>query len=199
VLLGHPDVIQAAVLATGAGEYRQLVGCVAVTDPALTEPVLRAYLADRLPQHLVPARLPILPALPLNPNGKVDRRALEHRLAGDLTAPAAAPVVAPPHSAAERRLHGIWCAVLDRPDVGVHDNFFGIGGDSIRGLQVVTRARNAGLPLTVRDLFDRQTIAALAALADTRRPEPAPVAAQRATGLSDSQLRGALARLRKGD
>jgi len=158
---------------------------------------------------MVPARLQVLPALPLTPNRKVDRQALAARLASDLAAyPSDGdPVAVPPGTAAERQLHAIWCAVLGRLDVGVHDNFFGIGGDSIRGLQVVTQARDAGLALTVRDLFDRQTIAALAALADARPPTGGTAAADgpvtagptsRATGLSDSQLHGALARLRKG-
>src|SRR5262249_9396509 len=138
------------------------------TDPAWTDARLLGYLAERLPSYLVPARLFILPALPLSPNGKVDRHALAARLAGDLAAYPSdghRPSM-PPGTAAERPLHAIWCAVLGRPDVGVHDNFFGIGGDSIRGLQVVTQARDAGLELTVRDLFERQTIAALAALAE---------------------------------
>ncbi|OLB77884.1 MAG: hypothetical protein AUI14_14900 [Actinobacteria bacterium 13_2_20CM_2_71_6] len=208
-LLGHPAVAQAAVLAAGTGEFRQLVAYLAGTDPGLTEAGLRDYLAGRLPQYMVPARLQVLPALPLTPNRKVDRQALAARLASDLAAyPSDGdPVAVPPGTAAERQLHAIWCAVLGRLDVGVHDNFFGIGGDSIRGLQVVTQARDAGLALTVRDLFDRQTIAALAALADARPPTGGTAAADgpvtagptsRATGLSDSQLHGALARLRKG-
>jgi amino acid adenylation domain-containing protein len=194
VLLRHSAVTQAAVLAEGTDEYRQLVAYVAVSDPELTEQKLRDYLAERLPQYLVPARLSVLPALPLTPNRKVDRRALAGQRAD------ADAVVAPPDTETQRRLHDIWCAVLGRSDVGTQDNFFGIGGDSIRGLQVVTQARDAGLALTVRDLFDRQTIAALAALADARPPAGGVTAgpAVRVTGLSDSQLRGALARLRKG-
>jgi amino acid adenylation domain-containing protein len=213
VLLGHPAVAQAAVLATGTGEFRQLVGYLAPAGEALTEEMLRSYLAERLPHYMVPARLPILPALPLTPNRKVDRRALAARLDGDLATGAADGARAdatPPSTPAERALHGIWCTVLGRAGVGMHDNFFGIGGDSIRGLQIVTQAREAGLDLTVRDLFDRQTIAGLAELAGTRPPAAsappagapavaAPAgAAARATGLTDTQLRGALARLRKG-
>ncbi|HEY2443581.1 MAG TPA: non-ribosomal peptide synthetase, partial [Streptosporangiaceae bacterium] len=215
-LLGHPMVAQAAVLAAGTGEFRQLVAYLATTGPELTEEKLRGYLAGRLPQYMVPARLPILPALPLTPNRKVDRRALAARLDGDLAAYPAdggQAAAAPPGTPAQRTLHGIWCTVLGRAGVGVHDNFFGIGGDSIRGLQIVTQAREAGLDLTVRDLFDRQTIAGLAGLAGARPPAgagppgngagatsvPVPAgAAARVTGLSDSQLRGALARLRKG-
>src|SRR5207247_1526358 len=94
-LLGHPAVAQAAVLPTGIGEYRQLVAYLAITDPALTETALRDYLAERLPAYLVPARLPVLPALPLTPNRKVDRQALAARLAGDLAAPVRTEVAAP--------------------------------------------------------------------------------------------------------
>jgi amino acid adenylation domain-containing protein len=241
VLLGHPAVAQASVLAAGTGDFRQLVAYVAparaqpaVREPAgagrpeaepagagrpeaepagaslpeevlseavLSEEVLRAYLAERLPQYMIPARLPVLPALPLTPNRKVDRQALAARLAGDLAVsrPGADAAGQPPGTPAEQRLHDIWCAVLGRPAVGVHDNFFGIGGDSIRGLQIVTQARDAGLALTVGDLFDRQTIAELAALADGRLPadDGAEPPAARLTGLTDGQLRGALARIGK--
>jgi aryl carrier-like protein len=155
----------------------------------------------------------MLDELPLSPNRKVDRRALAGRVCADL---AAAPVVVtdarPPETPAQQRLHAIWCQVLGRTDIGVHDNFFGLGGDSIRGLTVVTLAREAGLALTVRDLFDRQTIFALAALASSAPDSSGSLGgsaasggsggatgdAGRATGLSDSQLQGALARLRKG-
>jgi amino acid adenylation domain-containing protein len=234
VLLGHPAVAQAAVLTAGTGEFRQLVAYVApaetgtdfsenalsetalsetalsetaLSETALSETALRGYLAERLPHYLVPARLPILPELPLTPNRKVDRQALAARLAGDLAAVGVTDgeATSPPTTPVQQRLHDIWCAVLGRPTVGVHDNFFGIGGDSIRGLQIVTQARDAGLELTVRDLFDRQTIADLAALADAR-PSAAtgppaaagPPAEAEVTGLTDRQLRGALARLRKG-
>ncbi|MGD0603555.1 MAG: amino acid adenylation domain-containing protein [Streptosporangiaceae bacterium] len=212
-LLGHPAVTQAAVLTADDGELRRLVGYVATADPALTEERLRGYLAARLPHYMIPARLPVLPDLPLTPNRKVDRQSLAERLPGDLAAglPGDGQAAAPPATATQQRLHGIWCAVLSRSAVSVHDNFFGIGGDSIRGLQIVTKAREAGLDLTVGDLFDRQTIAGLAELADTRpladaaRPEAGAAAGRTetaagapATGLTDVQLRDALARLRKG-
>jgi amino acid adenylation domain-containing protein len=195
-LLGHPAVEQAAVLATGTGEFRQLVAYVAGDAPGL-----RDHLAERLPHYMVPARLLVLPELPLSANRKVDRRALADRVTADLAAvPSDRPTAAEPDTETQRRLHTIWCKVLGRPDIGVHDNFFSIGGDSIRGLSVVTLARDAGLALTVRDLFDRQTIAALAAHADTAASAVSTdsVVSARVTGLSDSQLRGALARLRKG-
>jgi amino acid adenylation domain-containing protein len=202
-LLEHPGVAQAAVLATGTDELRRLVAYLAVADPGLTEADMREYAAERLPLYMVPARIPILPELPLTPNRKIDRRALAERLPADLAAhrPDRDRASAPPTTPAQRRLHAIWCDVLGRSDIGVHDNFFGIGGDSIRGLRIITQARDAGLTLTVRDLFERQTIAALADAVpapDDAGPPPAPEGSTRATGLSDNQLRGALSRLRKG-
>jgi amino acid adenylation domain-containing protein len=201
-LLGCPAVTHAAVLTAGDGELRQLAGYVATADPGLNEAWLRGYIAGRLPHYMIPARLLILPDLPLTPNRKVDRRSLAARLASDLAAgvPGDDRTAVPPATPSQQRLHSIWCAVLGRASVSVHDNFFGIGGDSIRGLQIVAQARQAGLELTVRDLFDRQTIAGLAELADAR-PSAAtgpPGAEAGATGLTGNQLRSALARLRKG-
>ena len=200
-LLGHPSVAQAAVFDTGTGELRQLVAYLAVADAGVNETVLRDYLTERLPHYMVPARLLVLPALPLTANRKVDRQELAGRVPDDLAAlPLDAPPTAvQPQTPTQHQLHAIWRKVLGRADIGVYDNFFSVGGDSIRGLTVVTLARDAGLSLTVRDLFDRQTIAALAAFADARPPEASPESpVGRATGLSDSQLQGALARLRKG-
>jgi amino acid adenylation domain-containing protein len=219
-LLAYPAVAQAAVLAIGDGELRQLVGYVAAAGPELTEARLRGYLIERLPPVMIPSRLLILPDLPLTPNRKVDRRSLVARLDSDLTAgpPGDGQVAVPPATPEQHALHRIWCAVLSRSSVSVYDNFFGIGGDSIRGLQIVTQARQAGLDLTAGDLFDRQTIAGLAELAAARpavdpavgtgQPSQRPPAAEAdraavagtaapATGLTDIQLRGALARLRK--
>ena len=119
VALGHPMVAQAAVLAAGTGEFRQLVAYAAGPEPGGASPSeteLRAHLAERLPAYMVPARLLIRPALPLTPNQKVDRQALAARLAGDLArpAPGGEAAVVPPGTPAQQQLHDIWCAVLGR-------------------------------------------------------------------------------------
>ncbi len=123
---------------------------------------------------MVPGAFVVLDALPLTPNGKLDRKALpapETAGAGEdghggVEQTAAHPV---PRTAAETTLAGIWADVLGLPlaRVGVEDNFFALGGDSILSIQVVARATRAGLRLTPRQLFQHQTVAELAAVAGT--------------------------------
>src|SRR5205807_1385898 len=120
---------------------------------------LRAFLARTLPDYMVPSDFVVLDELPLSPNGKLDRRALP---APDLGAVAGAGYVAP-RTDAEWTLAGIWAEVLGVDPVGVEDNFFELGGDSILSIQVVSRARAAGLSLMPRDLFVHQSVASLAA------------------------------------
>jgi non-ribosomal peptide synthase protein (TIGR01720 family) len=123
-----------------------------------------------LPSAIVP-----LDALPLTPNGKVDRQALP---APDSARPEQEEELVAPRSEAERQLAAIWREVLGVESVGVHDNFFGLGGDSILSIQVIARAQQAGLRLTPRQLFQHQTIAELAAVAESSaetREEQGPV------------------------
>nr|WP_257814069.1 non-ribosomal peptide synthetase [Burkholderia glumae] len=123
---------------------------------------LRAALAARLPDYMVPWRIVVLAALPLNPNGKVDRRAL----------PAPEPAAAEdaqheaPREGVEADLAAIWATLLRVPRVSRHDDFFDLGGDSILALQIVARARQAGYRLQARQVFEHATIAELAAAAE---------------------------------
>ncbi|WP_410606755.1 non-ribosomal peptide synthase/polyketide synthase [Amycolatopsis sp. lyj-109] len=160
-LTRHPGVA-AAVAAVQQDEsgHKRLVACF-VAEPG-TEPVgaaaLREFLTRSLPGHSVPAALLELPALPLGPSGKVDRRALP------VVAAAAEPATrhVEPVTPAERVLCEIWAQVLGLDRVGTADNFFELGGDSILSMQVVSRARQAGLRLSTKDIFLHQTVAALA-------------------------------------
>ncbi|KUJ69096.1 hypothetical protein ACZ90_14755 [Streptomyces albus subsp. albus] len=142
---------------------RRLVGY-AVPEPgvSLDSAELRRRLADELPEYMVPAAIVGLPQLPVTPNGKLDRAALPapEFTAGDDAA-------AEPGTAAERILAEVFAEVLGLPRVGVHDSFFDLGGDSIISIQVVSRARTAGLVLTPRDVFEHQTVARLAAAASS--------------------------------
>jgi amino acid adenylation domain-containing protein len=170
-----PAVRGLAVVVDESGGERRLVAYVAQDDPGDVEAV-RSRLRALLPPYMVPARFLRLPSLPLTPNGKVDRRALAARLASDLAAPEPA-AGAPPGNAAEAALLAIWEDVLGRRGIGVHDNFFALGGDSIMAMRLVARAREeAGLPVEPRDLFRHQTIAELAAVAPAARPAPAALA-----------------------
>ncbi|MEA2589293.1 MAG: hypothetical protein QOH66_2220, partial [Actinomycetota bacterium] len=157
----HPDVGEAVVIAREEDSgHRRLVAYVVAAAGTTS---LRAFLAEALPDYMIPSAFVTLEALPLNPNGKLDRKALP---APDFAA-AAAPGYVAPRTHAEAVLAKIWAGVLDVERVGMEDNFFELGGDSILSIQVVSRARRAGLTLTSRDLFLRQTIAELAAAATT--------------------------------
>ncbi|MFD4990309.1 amino acid adenylation domain-containing protein, partial [Streptomyces sp. NPDC058374] len=171
-LLAHPAVAQSCVLAReDRPGSRYLAAYLVTTSP--TDPAdLRAHLSRTLPDYLVPSAFVSLDALPLTPNGKVDQRALP---APDLTAGTAYTA---PSAPAEETLAGIWAEVLGAERVGVHDNFFSLGGDSITSLQVVSRARRAGLSLSSRDIFLRQTIAGLAASAAEAAPAGGPLSPQ---------------------
>jgi len=134
-----------------------------VTEAIFSLSDLRGYMRERLPEYMVPARVVPLTALPLTPNGKIDHQALQ-TLEGDPSLIADAFVA--PRTPLEVTLAEIWQRVLGNRRVGIHDNFFEIGGDSILSLQIVALARQRGLGFTTRQIFDRQTIAHLAPIVD---------------------------------
>ncbi|MDF3299505.1 amino acid adenylation domain-containing protein [Streptomyces tropicalis] len=140
----------------------------APSPDGLTLDGLRTHLAARLPGYMIPAAFVTLPELPLTANGKTDRGALPDpgTAAGSLT-PAAA--YEPPSGPVETALAEIWQQVLGHEKVGALDNYFALGGDSIRSLQVLARARDRGLRFAVVDLMRHQTVRGLAA-AVTRDP-----------------------------
>ncbi len=167
-LLAHPAVRAAAVAARedepGA---RRLVAYVAPSGAAPSAAELRAFLAERLPEYMVPAVFVPLAELPLTPNGKIDRRALPAP-GGDRSAAAAEFQDA--RTETEQKIAEIWAALLRLDSVGVHDNFFELGGDSILGIQVVARAKKAGIKLSTQHVFKHPTIAELAQVAGTAAP-----------------------------
>ncbi|WP_042368093.1 non-ribosomal peptide synthetase [Streptacidiphilus neutrinimicus] len=178
-LRGCPDVAQAAASAREDDGHRRLVGYVVPVPGARPDPeAVRRALARTLPDYMVPSVVVVLDALPLNPNGKLDRTRLPH----PGPAARAARHVAP-RTPTERALAGIWAEVLRVERVGTQDNFFALGGDSILSIQVVAKARQAGLTVTSRDVYRHQTVAALARCADEAGGGAAPaVAAVPATG-----------------
>ena len=165
-LLRHPAVRAAAVVpsAPEEGHRRLLAYFVPRQEPAPATEELRSFLATSLPAPMVPASLISLSVLPLTPNGKVDRKALQTM---DHQRPRLSQSFAEPGTWAERTLAAIWRDVLQIERVGIHDNFFHLGGDSILSIQIVARANRAGLHLEPAQMFQHQTIAALAALAGT--------------------------------
>ncbi len=124
---------------------------------------LRAALRQSLPEYMVPTAWVQLAALPLTPNGKVDRKALP--------APAAElKTSTPPRTPTEELLAGIWARVLGVERVGAEDSFFDLGGHSLLATQVVSRVREAfGVELPLRNLFERPTVAAIAAKIEVLR------------------------------
>ncbi|MGX1175969.1 amino acid adenylation domain-containing protein/non-ribosomal peptide synthase protein (TIGR01720 family) [Pseudomonas sp. R151218B TE3479] len=147
-----------------AGSGKRLVAYV-VADESVGDAFaehLRDQLKATLPAHMVPAYLLLLERLPLTPNGKLDRKNLPKPDVSQLQRTYVAP-----RSPLEQQLVSIWQDVLKLAQVGLRDNFFELGGDSIVSIQVVSRARQAGIHFTPKDLFQHQTIEALAAVAQT--------------------------------
>ena len=159
-LLRHGAVAQAAVIAReDAPGQKRLVGyVVAGAEGEIDTSALRAQLGASLPDYMVPSALVVLGSLPLTANGKLDRRALP---APDLTP----QHVRAPRTPQEEVLCSLYAEVLGVERVGIDDNFFALGGDSIMSIQLVSRARQAGLEITPRAVFQHQTVAALAASA----------------------------------
>ncbi|WNG19735.1 amino acid adenylation domain-containing protein [Cystobacter fuscus] len=166
------------VLRPGPQEGSRLVGYVvaAAGKPAPSGRDLRERLRERLPEYMVPSDIVVLEALPLNTSGKVDRRALpEPERTRDV-----ALAYEPPRTPVERTLAEVWAQVLGHERVGIHDEFFELGGDSILAIQIISRAAQAGVHVTARQLFAHPTVARLAAVAGSA---PAVVAEQgRVTG-----------------
>jgi amino acid adenylation domain-containing protein/non-ribosomal peptide synthase protein (TIGR01720 family)/FkbM family methyltransferase len=127
---------------------------------------LRGYMKERLPEYMVPVAFVMLRSLPTAPNGKLDRRALP---APDPSHLGDEESFVAPHTPLEETLAAIWSQVLGVGRVGVRDNFFSLGGDSILSIQIIARANQSGVRLTPAQLFANQTIAELAAVAGTAR------------------------------
>jgi len=155
-----PGVAEVAVGVRDERLAAWLVPADGIDGKALLE-TARSALLDRLPRHMIPALWAHLPALPRTPNGKVDHRALPRP---DATGGAAgAEGYVAPRDPVEELLAEIWAEMLGVSRVGVHDNFFRLGGDSILSVRVISAARDAGLPLSPYQIFERQTVAELAA------------------------------------
>ncbi|MGQ4417771.1 amino acid adenylation domain-containing protein, partial [Streptomyces sp. SAS_269] len=185
VLLAHPMVSAATVVVVDTDNGKRLVGYVVPLRTAgsfghtasgasidmefETAPLdprgLRQYVAGRLPEFMVPAAVMVLDRMPLTPNGKLDRAALPLP-AFESTGYRA------PHTPGEVLLAGIYADVLGMDRVGADDDFFAIGGDSIRSIQVVARARTAGLDITAQDVFAHGSVAELAAVAGRTADRP---------------------------
>ncbi len=190
-LLAQSEVSEAVVVAKEGPGTARLVAYVSIRAGACIDAEqLRTRLAMVLPDYMVPGVIVVLEALPLTANGKVDRKALPE------------PQVSlgegheAPHEGVEQLLAAVWSQVLKVEGIGRHDNFFGLGGDSIISLQIVARLLQRGWRVTPRQMFEHQTIAALAAVAqETGELSGQEVARRRNASLldyPDAALAGAM-------
>ncbi|SEE64694.1 amino acid adenylation domain-containing protein [Streptomyces sp. 2112.3] len=164
VLTEDPAVAEAVALVREdtPGDKRlvaYLVRAPGTEDPALAPARLRELLGTRLPEYMVPSAFVTLDALPLTANGKLDRTALP---APERAATAVGEHVAP-RDDAEHAMATIWSEVLGLERIGVHDNFFDLGGDSLRAVALAGALREAGRTVAVRDIFEHRTVARLCA------------------------------------
>ena len=163
-LARHPEVARSVVVVRedNPGDKR-LVAYVVATAGARPEPAaVREAAAAHLPEHMVPAAVVVLPRMPLTRNGKTDRKALP---APDYAA--SADLSRTPRTDRERLLCDLFAQVLGLERVGIADSFFSLGGDSIIAIQLVARARGAGLLISPRDVFTSPTVEGLAQAAQT--------------------------------
>ena len=163
LLLQHPAVAQAAVIARGEQQAeKRLVGYVVRNENGLEggSPALREYLRSRLPEYMVPKVIMEMECLPMTPNGKLDRRALASIVPKEQRDDKA---YIAPRTPEEEVLAKIWAELLQVEQVGIHDNFFELGGHSLLAMQQISRVRKVfAVELAVRELFDTRTLAGLA-------------------------------------
>jgi len=169
ILMDHPQLEQAIVgveesSAGGKALTAFLVGTESKEARELSS--LRAFLRERLPSHMVPARMVFLPEFPLNPNGKVDRSALPS-LANRQAVDSEGRVDEPPSelaTAEEKVLTEIWQTLLEKPRVGLEDDFFELGGHSLLATRVISQVRDSfGVEIPLAEIFEAPTVKGLAA------------------------------------
>jgi SAM-dependent methyltransferase/acyl carrier protein len=137
-------------------------------------PRLRSFLKSRLPEHMIPASFVILDELPLLPNGKLDRRALPEP---EAVRPDLPQAFVAPRPGVEQSLAGLWSDLLGLPQIGIHDNFFDLGGHSLLTTQLISRVRELfKVELPLREVFHHPTIAALAIVIEQAQNNCAPSA-----------------------
>ncbi|WP_344974428.1 amino acid adenylation domain-containing protein [Salinactinospora qingdaonensis] len=173
VLDQHPLVQSSAVLALPDGSSKRLAAYVALSEePSNITEVLQDHLKEQLPSYMVPSAFVYLDQLPLNDNGKVNRRALP--MPEESSAPALSES-ALPRTKTEALLAAIWEEVLEQSSIGIFDDFFSLGGHSLLATKVVARVQQTfGVELPIRALFERSSLSQLAADLDGLLEEQDP-------------------------
>jgi amino acid adenylation domain-containing protein len=165
----HPEVADAVVIARGEPFNKLVAYVVPQKGKPLGNEGLRTFLEKQLPHFMLPSDIVFLAELPLTPNGKLDRRALP---APEMLASPKPEHVVPPRNPVEAALVDIWREILHREDVGIHENFFHLGGHSLMATQVISRIGNTlGVELPLRSIFEAPTIARLAETVSAAKAE----------------------------
>jgi acyl carrier protein len=160
-LLNYPSVKEAVVAAAGDDDKRLIAYIAAKPRQTLNIKELRNSVKAMLPDHMMPAAFVALDALPVNPNGKVDRRSLPEPAN---TRPDVSTLYVAPRTPMEEELARIWGEVLCVDRVGIHDNFFDLGGHSLAATRVVSRViRSLGVDMRAQSLLQAATVADMAA------------------------------------
>jgi amino acid adenylation domain-containing protein len=165
-LAAYPKVRSCVVLAReDEPGTKQLVGYVALRDgPVPSASDLRAFLREKLPEYMVPAKFVYMDSLPLTPNGKFDRKALPPPLVES----SGAGVGGSPRTETEKTMAAIWTELLAINDIGIHDDYFDLGGDSMTAVKLLVRLHEAfSVDCQLAALFDQPTIAGLSELVDS--------------------------------
>lgn len=164
-LAEFPGVREAAVALSGNSDSRksELLAFISTENGWSSVEELQAFAAESLPKPMRPDRYLLMDRIPRTPEGRADRRALLKSL--ENSRPDGAMSFASPRNSVEESLAKIWAEIFGLERVGIHDNFFALGGDSILSILAVTRASRAGIQITARQMFERQTIAGLASVA----------------------------------
>jgi amino acid adenylation domain-containing protein len=189
VLSRHPAIKHAVVVVqhTAEGDRTLIAFLIAPTQPEAPE--LRDYLREQLPDYMVPSRFVLVDTLPLNANGKIDRRALAGRNVVETPEIYSASKLNP----TQQKLIEIWREVLHANAIKLDDNFFELGGHSLLAVQIIARVRNAfGVPVALRCLFEAPTVAGLAEViaqysSETREEEDVARILREVEGLSEEE------------
>jgi acyl carrier protein len=160
VVLAREDVNPKSKIQNLKSDRRLVAYVVPADKPSCTTGELRKFLKQKLPEYMIPSAFVFLDALPLTPNGKIDRKALP---APDQTRPELEDNYVAPRTAVEEMIAEIWAEVLKLDTVGVHDNFFDLGGHSLLCAQLISRLRNTlQVEVPLRSVFEMPTVAQLA-------------------------------------
>ncbi|MGV8122767.1 MAG: amino acid adenylation domain-containing protein [Candidatus Xenobiia bacterium LiM19] len=163
----HPSIAQAVVLANKnerGGDY--LSGHIILKEVSQKVEIeeIKDFLTRYLPSYMIPSKFGFMEQIPVNANGKIDKNALLETL----TKEEVKTEYSAPRNDREKILAGIWESVFRTDRIGIHENFFALGGDSIIGIQMVSRAREAGIGITVKQIYSHPTISSLASIAGSR-------------------------------